>query len=87
LRHRVVLKQLGLIFVKNVVMREELIERLIVDPLWMELLVDPFVNAHRADFLDVTGSRSKRQPVQHVNDLLVGGELSMVEPSRCGSRG
>jgi hypothetical protein len=56
---------------------DECFESGIVDPLWLELLVDPFVETDRADSDDVTGLRPEGQPAERVDYLLIGGQLTM----------
>jgi hypothetical protein len=56
----------------------------------VELQVDPFVEAHRANLLRVAGPGTKSQSVERLDYLLVGGELTMIEPGtgslRCDRR-
>jgi hypothetical protein len=37
----------------------------------MKLLVDPFIDAHQTNLLDVSGTRPECQTIQDMNDLLV----------------
>src|SRR5215208_3609537 len=46
----------------------------------MELPVDPFVETHRPDFPRIAGPGTKRQSVERLDDLLIGGELTVIEP-------
>ena len=41
----------------------------------MELLVDPFFQAHLLYARDIARPRPKRQPIQRVQDLVVFGQL------------
>src|SRR5204863_4216262 len=66
-----------------VVSRRELIERRIIDFFWMKLEIDPLVESHRPNFLNVTRTRSERQAIQRLNYLLVCRELAVIEASRC----
>jgi hypothetical protein len=57
---------------------EELVRSLVVDPLGVELLVDPAVEAESTDGLDVAGTGAKGEAVQRLGDLLIGGLLAVL---------
>jgi hypothetical protein len=73
-------EQLALILLEDAVTIEELLHAGIVDPFRMELLVYPVVEACRANPLHVAWASAKGEAVQCMNDLLVRGELAMIEP-------
>src|SRR4026207_1044627 len=52
----------------------------------MQLHVDPFVEANRPDLLSITGTRSEREAVERVNNLLVLSELTVIQRSLRHSR-
>jgi len=45
----------------------------------MQLELDPFIEPHRPHFLHIPGPRPECEPVQGVDYLLVGCELTMIE--------
>ena len=47
----------------------------VVDGIWIELLIDPFCEAHLADALDVAGARAVGEAIQRVEDGFVGGKF------------
>ena len=47
----------------------------------MKLQIHPFVDAQAANFFDVAGTRSERQPVQNLQDLLIFGEFGVEAPA------
>ncbi len=52
---------------------ETLLQARIVDGFWMELLVNPFLEAHLADALDISGAGTIGQAIQCVKDGLILG--------------
>lgn len=45
----------------------------------MQLLVDPGIQTHGANTLNITGTSAESQPIECMNYLLVGRKLSMIE--------
>jgi len=46
--------------------------RIFCDPIRVQLQVDPFLNRHFPDLLDIPGTRAKGHPVQDMNHLFIG---------------
>jgi hypothetical protein len=53
----------------------ERLEGRVGNPFRMELLLDPFVETGRSHARGIAWSRTEREPVERVNNLLVSGEL------------
>ena len=81
LRFVVLAKQYVLVPSENAVARNELVERGVVDPLGVKLLLYPFVEPNASDLLDIAWTCAECQAVQGVYDLLIRGELTVVERS------
>jgi len=58
---------------KQGIVREQSVDGRVVDVLGVELLVDPTVESHLANRLDVAGAGAEGEAVEGVDDLLVGG--------------
>jgi hypothetical protein len=91
LRFVVLAKQNVLVLLQNAVARYELFQRRVVDPLGVKLLLYPFVEPNASDLLDIARACAECQAVQRMYDLLISGELTVIERSlrvgrQCGRR-
>jgi hypothetical protein len=72
-------QEIVLVLLEDAVMIQERLHGRIGDALRMKLLIDPGVEADRPDSLNISRARAKSEPVESVYDLLVSGELPVIE--------
>ena len=73
-------EQIVLILIERRVSGGEHVQRIVVDFSGMKLLVDPVVESNGAHFLRITRPSAEGQPIESLNDLLIGGQLTDVGP-------
>ncbi len=83
LRRRKILHQFVRVHVQGAKRGKAGIERVIVDLVWVQLLIDPFVDAHRGYSFDVAGAGPEGQAVERVQGPLLlvhldGGRIFFV---------
>ena len=74
LRRRILRLDLGEAHLERRIVRELRLDGRIVDALGVKLEIDILIDAHFLDSLDVARTRAVADPIQQVNDLLIGGE-------------
>jgi hypothetical protein len=72
-------KKIVLVLIENAVPVEECLKILVVDPIRIQLKVDPLVESDRTNLLHIARARTEGEPIERVNDLLVCRELTMIE--------
>ena len=75
---RVLHEQIILVPIDRRIPRHELFDRGVVDLFRAQLLIDPLVEADRANLQRFTRPSSEGQTIQRLDDLLIGGQLTDI---------